>query len=599
MAEHSADPGTERGLPRFRLCAGLLCLATVMCSGAHAQYKPVIRAILFDIKPYQQVTRQALENVIRVKVGDEYDQARAEAARIAILDTGWFQRDPELSYVETEPMGNDVALVFHLTENPIIKSINFEGNTVVDSEVLRKQLATVIEPDKVLNLKILDQQVPAEIRQVYTNMGYSALMLHPTVSPEGVLTIPLVEQYVEDVRIQGLKKTKEKVVRREIHTRPGQLLNAKTIQDDLNRLYNLDVFDTPPEIVDWLPGQELGGVIPVFQFTERKTGYFTVGVGFSTAEGFLGYAEAAETNLRGRGQKVSLRAEFGNYINFSFRYLEPYLDSHHTSLEVNLFRNSLRSGSSILGGSLHMSAESSTGVIVSLNRPLDDDYKRRVELAYSNVTTQNYDPRLINVVSPFLLRGQVGSLRVGLTNDTRDIYENPRRGGLHTASLEYADRWLGGASRFSKFEVDLRQYFSSGDKGVFALRGNYGSALGSEPPVYEAFRVGGADTVRGYLEDRWYGMNRLLVSAEYRYQISGHSARSGIQLVLFADYGDAYGGRWASQDGSILFAEHQTFQGSLGYGLGVRVNTPLGPIRLDYGIGSEGGRTHFGISQTF
>ena len=95
-----------------------------------------------------------------------------------------------------------------------------------------------------------------------------------------------------------------------------------------------------------------------------------------------------------------------------------------------------------------------------------------------------------------------------------------------------------------------------------------------------------------HTEDRFWGTNMFLLSTEFRMPVA-----SNLIGVLFADYGDA----WDAQSGLSIqnFPQHSGFRGNLGVGVGLRVTTPIGPIRLDYGIGREGGRTHFSIGHSF
>ena len=98
--------------------------------------------------------------------------------------------------------------------------------------------------------------------------------------------------------------------------------------------------------------------------------------------------------------------------------------------------------------------------------------------------------------------------------------------------------------------------------------------------------------MRGYREDRFWGTKMLMATIEYRRPIA-----QSIGGVLFIDYGDAWD---TSPEFNITeFTQHQDFDGNLGYGIGMRVSTPIGHLRLDYGIGSEGSRTHFSMGHSF
>ena len=123
------------------------------------------------------------------------------------------------------------------------------------------------------------------------------------------------------------------------------------------------------------------------------------------------------------------------------------------------------------------------------------------------------------------------------------------------------------------------------------MRFQLGSSAGTLP-FFEQFFVGGSENLRGYRDDRFWGSNLFLGSVEFRQPVARR-----LKGVLFMDIGDAWGGSYDNV--SIPGFTQNGFQPHLGVGLGIRVNTPIGPLRLDYGIGDEGGRTHFSIGPTF
>jgi outer membrane protein insertion porin family len=154
-----------------------------------------------------------------------------------------------------------------------------------------------------------------------------------------------------------------------------------------------------------------------------------------------------------------------------------------------------------------------------------------------------------------------------------------------------------GQSNFLRASIDYRLYYSpqgrrtqpDDRRQVFAVRAYYGTISGSVP-FFEQFFVGGAETLRGYPEDRFWGKNAALLSFEFRQPIE-----KAFTAVFFVDIGHAWGG----YPGVNEFTQHGSFRPEVGYGLGIRVRTPLGPLRIDYGIGRDGGRTHFSVGQVF
>jgi outer membrane protein insertion porin family len=156
---------------------------------------------------------------------------------------------------------------------------------------------------------------------------------------------------------------------------------------------------------------------------------------------------------------------------------------------------------------------------------------------------------------------------------------------------------------FSKFNLDLRRYLSlSGPrraslaepKRVLAGRLLLGKAAGTIG-FSEQYFIGGAETLRGYSEDRFWGNNLFLASVELRLPLDPRGTVTG---VLFTDVGDAWGSTENNRENIRDFEQHGGFKPQAGFGLGVRLKTPVGPVRLDYGFGDKG-RAHFSIGQVF
>src|SRR5690606_12672609 len=119
---------------------------------------------------------------------------------------------------------------------------------------------------------------------------------------------------------------------------------------------------------------------------------------------------------------------------------------------------------------------------------------------------------------------------------------------------------------------------------VLAGRLVWGHSIGKLPP-FEQYFIGGTDTVRGYDTDSQFGDNQLYGNLELRYRFN-----KKFQFVVFGDGGSAYcGGN----------SPYGSFDPLFSVGVGIRLQTPIGPIRLDLGKGSDGIKTHFGIGPTF
>jgi outer membrane protein insertion porin family len=112
----------------------------------------------------------------------------------------------------------------------------------------------------------------------------------------------------------------------------------------------------------------------------------------------------------------------------------------------------------------------------------------------------------------------------------------------------------------------------------------------------EQFFMGGPDNLRGFFDDRFWGNKMLLFSNEVRIPFDKQNQLGG---VFFVDIGHAWGAADINQENIAGFEQQKGFRPRTSFGLGIRVRTPVGPVRLDYGFGDGAGRSHFSIGQAF
>ena len=560
----------------------------------------------------QNINKETIANVVKLAPGAQYTKEAADKDREAINAIGYFSAVS----VRTEETPEGLRVIYDVAENAVVKEIKIVGAGPVPEETIRKLLRT--QAGQVLNTETLKTDIDA-IQRYYRDKGYIAYVTEDIGidSKTGDLTIPILVHTVASVDIVGNKKTRESVFVREMKTRPGRYFNMKVLHEDVARILNLDLLDDV-EMPKIEPAKDVGKVNVVIPVKEKKTGEVRVGLGYSNRSRLVGRAELTETNLRGRGQGLTLLWEttttenaLGGSASYEVGFYEPWIDKKHTSLSFNVFNKLLyRFSPSFIGGTGTVNGqtynERRKGGTFGLSRPFTDFTRAFVTLRSERVHTS--DIPTTGTTGLISLNGPIRSGTIKLLNNTRDFDKDPAVGWYKSVSVELGSadvieksssgsRALKGP--FRKLQIDIRHYWSRGGRKMtptdkrttIAARILLGVSSG-DIPFFEQYFVGGADTLRGYREDRFWGDRMAVASIEYRKPFG-----QSLTGVLFADYGDA----WAGRSNILLpgLAQHSELSPRFGTGVGLRVNTAIGSLRLDYGIGSEGARTHFSIGHTF
>lgn len=597
-------------------CVILVVALLMICHTAAAAQDLGVAEVV--VTGNENINREAILNVIQMKPGDSYTQEAVDQARRDIEAMGFFSAIS----ARTETVTEGVRVIFDVVENPVIKEIRLIGHEPLPAERVLDTMR--LRVGHVVNTRTWREDLDA-IQSLYRDEGYIAFVTEDSeVDREGILTIPILVHRVESIEILGNTKTRDYVFLREMRLKPGDYYNTKVLQEDYARIFNLDVL----EDIQWRmpePGSEIGRVRVTIPVTEKKTGQVSIGLGYSSRQKLVGRAEVIESNLRGTGQGVNLLWEtgalggIGGSSSYEAGYYIPWIDDRHTSLSLSVYNKLLyRFSSSVFGGGTVLPTgtprytERHRGGSASVSRPFTRAMRGYLTLRGENVDTPS--ELLTSDIIGIAERGDVRSAAFRLVNNRRDLDRDPSAGWYQSASVEFGytdgERFendpvaaevisIPQKGGFQKIQLDVRRYFSSGgprktpteSKRTIALR-LMGGVAGGTLPFFEQFFVGGAETLRGYREDRFWGERMLLVSGEYRVPIA--NALTG---VAFVDYGDAWGGNRRLPNSTL--EQHDGFKPQLGTGIGIRVVTPIGNLRLDYGVGSEGARTHFSIGHAF
>ena len=571
-------------------------------------------------------------NTIDTEPGRTTTRSQLQEDINAIYATGLFQ-NVELTPEDT-PLG--VRITFNVTANPVLNQVVVD-TIPPDSEeqVLPPEKITEIFGDRygeILNLRDLQSGIE-EINAWYKENGYELAQVvgSPQVSPDGTVTLVVAEGIIENIQVRFFDeedeptegKTREFIVTREIQLEQGDVFKRDVAQRDLQRVFGLGIFEDVR--LSFSPGEDPSKVVINVDVVESSTGSVAAGAGFSSSSGLFGTVSYQQQNLGGNNQTLGTEFQLGEReLLFDVNFTDPWIagDPYRTSYTVNAFRR--RSISLVFDGDDNdIRTEDGndsprvvrTGGGISFSRPVPadpftrGDWNLSTGFQYQRVTIRNDDGDLSPVSSEEdgsqnLAFSDSGNddlfiFRFGASRDRRNNALQPTQGSLLRLGIEqsvpigsgsiFLNRLRGNYSYY--IPVDLIS-FSDGPQAL-AFNVQAGTVIGDLPP-YEAFVVGGSNSVRGFAEgELGNGRSFLQASAEYRFPI--------FRIVggaLFFDYGTVLGSD-DSVPGEPSIIRDLPGSG-FGYGLGVRVQSPLGPIRVDYAINDDGdSRIHFGIGERF
>ncbi len=411
--------------------------------------------------------------------------------------------------------------------------------------------------------------------------------------------------YIQKVEIRGNTKTKDKVIRRELAVAPGETYNTVRIDRSAERLRNLGYFskvDTTPQPTA-VPNRK-DSIITV---EEQRTGTVTFGAGFSSIDNLIGFVEVTQGNFdlfnwptfTGGGQKLRIRTQLGvERQDFIISFVEPWFLDQRLSLGVDAFHRR----SSFLSD---LFDETRTGGALRLEKALSEFVRMGVEYSIQSIDLN------VSTTASQELQSQRGSnlrssMDVTVVYDTRDSVFLTTRGNRSEFTAELVGGPFGGDISIYKLNGKTTFYFPFFGKHVLQLVGAagvaqaYGASVGDGPlvietnivsgvtntlpvqvsdvPIFDRYFLGGANTLRGFdfrkvgpkdVDGEPVGGNTYVnATVEYTFPIIER-----VRGAVFFDIGEVRRNSYSFALGDL----------KSDVGAGVRLNLPIGPLRLDYG----------------
>jgi NTE family protein len=508
----------------------------------------------------------------------------AMAPALAPREAGGFEVEKALTEVYGLGHFSDVVLTLEkegaghrafltVVENPVIRSLNLQGNTIVPTEEILADLSW--QTGQTLNSVRLAAELEKIIARCHKK-GYLLTRVERTeVTPDGRLIITFYEGRVDTIALTGHTRTSRSLIRRETVTRTGSPLNFEQAAYDIQHLYALDYFESVG--VD-MKKSALGGIDLMLRIKEKPSNRVRLGLRYDMEDQFTGLTDVVVDNVGGRGVKVFLNTRYGNYTDIALGYTSPVVLRTNFLHTINAFyrnRNYLIYQDKHRVKELEVRRKGAEAAFGYQWFRFGDTYLR---YRYTSDTA-----REVLGVAPSAEIDRIGSLSFLSTVDTRDSSSFAHSGMLAKFSYESAAPAYGGSVKYSKTGLSLQQFVPLGDRHTFLLEAAGGLGSGTLP-YQEKYGIGGADhlistPLMGYERREFTGDQLMAFSAAYRFRLSDYQ----LSLVKAFYLNIAY------QAGNVWNTRQQMATNDLraGIGIGLHADTIAGPVRFDFARGEQ------------
>ena len=567
-----------------------------------------------------RVTTAELLDITQLKAGEYFSRSRVEDAQRRLLATGKFSEVKPDAQVSNGKM----ALSFEVAENPIVKSIVITGNHTIPTSTIMSALTT--KPGSVQNYNNLREDRD-KILGLYQAQGYTLVNITDMSTDEnGTLHISIVEGIVRKIEVKKMVtkqkgnrrtpnddvlKTKDYVIDREIEIQPGKIFNVKEYDATVDNLMRLGIFKNVKYEARSIPGDP-EGIDLILLIDEDRTAELQGGVAYGSETGLMGTLSLKDSNWRGKNQQFGFTFEKSNkdYTGFALDFYDPWIkDTDRVSWGWGAYKTNYGDEDSILfheidtvgfkvniGKGLGKNFTLSLGTKVEYIKEAHEDGKlRKANNGKWYYNEKNKWREIEGVDDKYWL----WSIYPYISYDTRNNYLNPTSGLYAKWQIEGGHAGGYKSGNFGNTTLELRTYHKGLFKNnTFAYK-VVGGVATNNTKESQKFWVGGGNSLRGYDGGFFKGSQKLVATIENRTQLNDI-----IGIVVFADAGRAW--KQNGRDPSYT-RDNNRFGHNIGTtaGVGIRLNTPIGPLRFDFGwpvgnkMDDDGMKFYFNMGQSF
>lgn len=492
------------------------------------------------------------------------------------------------------------TLVIEESEPYKISEVKIEGAAKFEEERLRGLL--VIKPGEILRTAFINYSEYL-LQEFYNRHGYIYCKIEHKLEPSPylrkarILTFTVEEGKqvsVGTVAVDSNETVRTRIIEREIVIKPGEVYNPSMAYESQRRIYATGLFTRV-----WFREKgtrEKSEVIDLTFFVrEGKPRWFAFGGGYQQPDRASVYLHWGHDNIFNNGQKLRLESSYSTNLDgehteeFGITHREPYLFSSSFKGELHLFhKREYEENYDLIesGGNLRV------------GRYIGNQIEGFGQYQFKTSSTRIYGDGddLPNA------EGITNSISLSLTRDSRDNILDPKTGTLSSLRGDIAGSILGGDNNFYRYVGDITAFFNPLGDIVFAARARGGVIEPFEPstavPFSERFPLRGQDAIRGFAEENLEAGGYYLTSfnAEMRFPLFRIFNRY-LGFAYFVDMGNAFRTPHRLED---VLKDMK-----IGAGAGIRAETPIGPVRVDYARNITGpsdtdyGRLYFAIGHMF
>lgn len=566
-------------------------------------------------------TDEIMQN-INITTGTPYSVETVQQNLKSIYEMGYFNEKMKAIPIKIDDKNVKIKII--VQENIPITDFTIIGNDSISTGDLLQILSPLI--NKPQNIVKLNEAIE-EIQEYYGSQGYIlARVTSVTDDPDGMVNITIDEGTIGSIIIEGNKKTKDFVVKRNVLTQPGTIYNENLIKQDLMRLYGTQAFKDVKRTIE-RSNDNPDTYDVTIHLEEQRTGTLSVGGGLDTATGLFGTAGFSDNNFRGLGQRVSISALAGTGIVMAdssmlnranlqaeISWFEPRLKGTDNALMVKAF------GRDFASYQIPLAVEQRFGIESTISRSFKNfpHLTGSFGVGLENVHVKEGDANQIaslyaahNIPISERAKQLQGGLFLtfspSLIYDTRDTTTNPRNGVFANVRWDESIALDGFENTFGKLSAGIKKYYPVAKKSSFQLAFRAGGKVHGDMPEVMAYRLGGPYTVRGFrMSGVGTGTGFMMGSAEFQTpipfidRITDAKFLDNIRLAAFVDAGQIYGS-------TITNEIYNRPIHAITAGVGVRVYVPgVGPLSIDWGYpltgvpaGNSKGAFTFGVGEFY